>query len=258
MRTSPDVARALCAATALPRRLGTRRSACGRLGRVGGRCPTAKTARPRPARCTDQHPAPARLASSCLGRSPSVAAAMAQAQAGSSYKPYSPRSTRQIGSSSSSTPPPGGQPHPPGPNPHRLSYQQPAPPQPRFQHTHHSSFSGEVPARTGSPSGPYRGAGSTGTATPPPPPSSGAGPRPHSTSGGSRPVSPTKQNGAHAGQGGALGRVRGQMPYRADFQPQGVRRDRTEQFEQRRRAREDRNKLEIGRLGRRLEKVSTG
>lgn len=44
-------------------------------------------------------------------------------------------------------------------------------------------------------------------------------------------------------------------PYLSCFQPQGVRRDRSEEFMSKRRARGEGKKLDEGRLGRRLEKV---
>jgi rabenosyn-5 len=45
------------------------------------------------------------------------------------------------------------------------------------------------------------------------------------------------------------------VPYHSSFQPQGVRRDRTEEFMLKRKSRGEGKKLEEGRLGRRLEKV---
>lgn len=45
------------------------------------------------------------------------------------------------------------------------------------------------------------------------------------------------------------------MPYLPTFQPQGVRRDRTEEFVANRRKRSEGKKLEEGRLCRRMEKV---
>jgi rabenosyn-5 len=48
------------------------------------------------------------------------------------------------------------------------------------------------------------------------------------------------------------------VPYHSAFQPQGMRRDRTDEFLNRRKARGEGKKLEEGRLGRRLEKVRLG
>lgn len=53
-------------------------------------------------------------------------------------------------------------------------------------------------------------------------------------------------------------RERVRMPYHSAFQPQGVRKDRTEEFMNRRQTKGEGKKLEEGRLGRRLEKVSFG
>lgn len=44
-------------------------------------------------------------------------------------------------------------------------------------------------------------------------------------------------------------------PYLSSFQPQGVRRDRSDELMSKRRARGEGKKLDEGRLGRRLEKV---
>ena len=65
----------------------------------------------------------------------------------------------------------------------------------------------------------------------------------------------------HGSQGAAVRAVNGRAgektraPYHSSFQPQGVRRDRTEEFMMRRKTRGESKKLEEGRLGRRLEKV---
>lgn len=64
---------------------------------------------------------------------------------------------------------------------------------------------------------------------------------------------PSSAGAARAVNGRASERVR--APYHSSFQPQGVRRDRTEDFMHKRKSRGEGKKLEEGRLGRRLEKV---
>lgn len=65
-----------------------------------------------------------------------------------------------------------------------------------------------------------------------------------------RAQSPSLANG-----GQSAGKEAERTPYRSGFQPQGVRRDRTEEFAGKRKSRSDGKKLEEGRLGRRMEKV---
>lgn len=63
-----------------------------------------------------------------------------------------------------------------------------------------------------------------------------------------------KQNGIPNDVGGSGNRTRAN--YHPSFQPQGVKRDRTDEFLAKRRAKGEGKKLEEGRLGRRMEKVS--
>lgn len=60
----------------------------------------------------------------------------------------------------------------------------------------------------------------------------------------------------YQGRGSSAQSERARAPYHTTFQPQGVRRDRTEEFLSQRKSQGEGKKLEEGRLSRRLEKVS--
>ncbi|ORY58668.1 FYVE zinc finger-domain-containing protein [Leucosporidium creatinivorum] len=134
------------------------------------------------------------------------------------------------------------------------------------------------PASSAAAAWSHSGVGSSSST---PPPSSSGRPTPtqsassalpfHSVSPGNSPFPPSTptrnqspavsatQHGPQAGAGpravnGRSGeRVR--APYHSSFQPQGVRRDRTEEFMHKRKSRGEGKKLDEGRLGRRLEKL---
>lgn len=67
--------------------------------------------------------------------------------------------------------------------------------------------------------------------------------------------SPNHLPSSRAGTPKLSGGEKGRVAYHPSFQPQGVRRDRTDEFMSRRKSKGEGKKLEEGRLGRRMEKV---